>query len=330
MSVVNQSIRRPLPVWQLAVQSFLPVKARGRSSAWVARLPLLSLLIFQFGASVRLSNTPYDDEALYINAGHAYLDHWLHGTAVPSSFAETFSGSPWAYPVLAGAVDDLGGLWLVRACSALLLVASTMGLYATVKFLWGARCGLFAAAAFAITGPVLMVGHFATYDSSTLACLSGAMWLGVTRRSYLTGVATGVLLAAGAVFKYTGAAFIPVIVALILVTQVRRLLRSALAGAVAVLILLALWELSGPGLRSGIQFTTTQRAAQDPVTTEWIARYFLRDVGLLAVVAVLGVAVTVRTRRAWLVAACLAVGAMLLPVAQLRIGEGASFEKHLA
>jgi 4-amino-4-deoxy-L-arabinose transferase-like glycosyltransferase len=330
VSIAVSPIRPAAPVWQLAIESFLPTKARARSTTWVARLPLLSILIFQLLASVRLTNTPYDDEALYINAGHTYIDHWLHGATVPTSFAETFSGSPWGYPVISGVLDDIGGLWLVRAASALLMVVATLALYGTIRFIWGTRCGLLSAAAFAGAGPVLMVGHFATYDSATLACLSGAMWLGITKRSYPTAALTGLLLAAAAVFKYTGAVFLPVVVVLIVVAQVRRVRRALLVGTVGVGALLVLWAVSGPTLRTGIRFTTMQRAAQDPVTAQWMAHYFLLDIGLLALVAAAGVLVTVRGRRTLLLSACLAGGALLLPVAQLRIGEGASFEKHLA
>jgi 4-amino-4-deoxy-L-arabinose transferase-like glycosyltransferase len=330
VTVIDRPIRRDAPIWQLAVRSFLPAKARGRSAAWLARLPLIIVLLGQFGASLRLSNTPYDDEALYIGAGHSYLDHWLHGAALPASFAETFSGAPWAYPVLAGALDEVGGLWLVRAFSALLMVITTLGLYGTTRFVWGGRCALLAATAFAVAGPVLMVGHFATYDSATLACLSLAMWLGVTKQSYATAAATGVLLAAAAVFKYTGAAFLPVVLGLMLVAHARRAPRVAVAGAVAVAALATLWETSSPALRSGIRFTTMQRAAEDPESAGWMARYVGLDIGLLLAVAAIGAAVTVRSWRGAVLSLCYAAGTLLLPAAQLRIGEGASFEKHLA
>ena len=56
--------------------------------------------------SLRLvrADTAFQDEALYLWAGHLEWAHWLHGTAVPP-FPYYFSGAPVIYPPL-GALAD--------------------------------------------------------------------------------------------------------------------------------------------------------------------------------------------------------------------------------
>ena len=43
---------------------------------------------------MRLRNTAFEDEALYVGAGHAYIDHWLNGTPLPTNYGTLFSGAP--------------------------------------------------------------------------------------------------------------------------------------------------------------------------------------------------------------------------------------------
>src|SRR5271165_7681441 len=59
-----------------------------------AVLCLLGVLVLQAALSLRLiwSNTAFEDEALYLWAGHLEWLHWLHGTPVPD-YASFFSGA---------------------------------------------------------------------------------------------------------------------------------------------------------------------------------------------------------------------------------------------
>src|ERR1700728_3089828 len=59
------------------------------------RWPLLTVLGVQAALSLKLvwSNSAFQDEALYLRAGHLELAHWLHGTAIPD-FPSYFSGAP--------------------------------------------------------------------------------------------------------------------------------------------------------------------------------------------------------------------------------------------
>src|SRR5690349_10082368 len=74
---------------------------RGWGRRVVAAWPLLAVLVVQAVLSVRLvrADTAFQDEALYLWAGHLQWAHWLHGGSVPP-FPYYFSGSPVIYPPL--------------------------------------------------------------------------------------------------------------------------------------------------------------------------------------------------------------------------------------
>ena len=64
----------------------------------ISRLILLAILSLQAVLSLRLRNTAFEDESLYLYAGHMELQHLLHGAALYGSFSSYFSGSPVLYP----------------------------------------------------------------------------------------------------------------------------------------------------------------------------------------------------------------------------------------
>src|SRR5215831_588910 len=82
--------------------------ARRRLPGW---LPLLAVLSVQAGLSIRLlrADTAFQDEALYVWAGHRELAHLLHGTPIPP-YPAYFSGAPVLYPPLGALADNVGGL----------------------------------------------------------------------------------------------------------------------------------------------------------------------------------------------------------------------------
>lgn len=332
-----------IPVWRLSVASFLPADRRAAAlSGWIPRLPLVAVLVAQVLITLRLSNSAFDDEGLYIEAGHAYLDHLLHGTAIPV-FGTYFSGTPMAYPVLAAVLDSVGGLWLVRAVSLLAMIVTTLCIYGTTRHIWNQRAAGLAAACFALAGPVTFIGAFATFDAVTVWLLAVAVYVGVRGRSYRSALVVGAALALAVICKYTAAAFVPVVLALVTVASAaaqrspngasgrqRTLLRSTLAGAVAVVVPGALYAAFGSSLRDGIAFTTSSRAALSPVPITKLVHFLALDVGGLAVLAVLGALLAAHCKRSLGTVLCLLAGSALLPLAQMRLGEEVSFEKHLA
>ncbi len=143
-----------------------------------AALPLLAVLVVQAILSLRLvrADTAFQDEATYLWAGHLEWAHWLHGAPIPP-FPAYFSGAPVIYPPLAAVADNLGGLTAARVLSLVFMLGATVLLWASTKRLFGARAAFFAAALFAVLGPTLHLGAFATYDALAVFLIALAAWL---------------------------------------------------------------------------------------------------------------------------------------------------------
>ena len=123
----------------------------------------MCILAIQAGLSLRLvwSNTAYQDEALYLWAGHLEWAHWLHGGAVPD-FASYFSGAPVIYPPLGAVASSIGGLATARILSLGCMLAATVLLYAVTGHLFGRRAAIASSVAFAAIGPTAVprrLGH---------------------------------------------------------------------------------------------------------------------------------------------------------------------------
>src|SRR5580658_10930555 len=80
--------------------------------------PLLVVLAIQALLSLRLvrSDTAFQDEALYLWAGHLEWAHLLHGAPLPQ-FPSYFSGAPVIYPPIGALADSIGGLTAARILS---------------------------------------------------------------------------------------------------------------------------------------------------------------------------------------------------------------------
>src|ERR1700689_1538 len=117
-----------------------PGRARraGARQFLARRWPLLTVLGVQAALSLRLvwSNTAFQDEALYLRAGHLEWAHWLHGTAIPD-FSSYFSGAPILYPPVGALADSVGGLAAARILSLCFMLAVTTLLWATTSRLFG-------------------------------------------------------------------------------------------------------------------------------------------------------------------------------------------------
>jgi len=141
-------------------------------------LPLLAVLVVQALLSVRLlgADTAFVDEAAYLWAGHLEWANWLHGVAIPQ-FSAYFSGSPVIYPPLGALADSVGGLTGARVLSLVFMLGATVLLWDVTSRMFGRQAGFFAAALFAVAGPTLHLGTFATYDAMALFLLALAAWL---------------------------------------------------------------------------------------------------------------------------------------------------------
>lgn len=231
-------------------------------------IPLLLILIVQALLSARLlwANTAFQDEALYIWAGHLELAHWLHSVPAPD-FATYFSGAPTVYPPLAALADNLGGLATARLLSLTFMLGSTVLLYLTARRLFSRRVAIMSAAFFGTLGWADQLGAFATYDAMAIFLIAFSSWLVVRACGWpsetLLIIASVALTLADAA-KYASALWNPIVVGLVILTAteggwLRRLMRGVrFAIYTAGLVLIAL-RLAGHSYIQGIDFTTLRR-----------------------------------------------------------------------
>jgi len=318
----------------------------------VENAPLLAVLVLQIIMSYRLQNTAFQDEALYLYAGHREIAWLLHHTPTYDNYPTYFSGAPFLYPVLGAAVDGVFGLAGARALSLLFMLAATCLVWATSRILYGRNAAACAAALFAVAAPTLFLSRLATYDAPALFLLALAFWIVVrTARGNAVWVLLAVpptVLAVGT--KYASLLYVPTLVTVaILVGRfggaarprrwITALLRGLLyAGAVAGL-LYGWLKLLGSGFLAGISSTTTSRSAgTDSLAT--IAQHAAEYGAGVFALAVAGVAVDVMRHRrsghgrstalaAALLSTTLAATALLAPAYQMHLHTLTSLQKHV-
>ena len=334
-TIAPEGLKDNTPGWGLAIASFLPEKMRPTARSWMRHLPLGLILLIQAATTLRLSNTIYRDEGLYVWTGYRIIENWLHGTPLFDEPVRYFSGAPALYPVLASLLDQVGGLVLVRIFSLLWMLVATAALYAVAKRLFHAKSAFWTAISFAVASPTMFLGHFATFDAMALSLLALAMAAGVRgvqTRQFGWAPVVGLLLTVAVVSKYAALMFVPVVLAVIWLSlgQRWRSTRFALgAGVVAAVILAVLAFTVGRPALEGLATTTTDR--------DIIAQATWQDITLMTVTSIWPYLV-VGSIAAWYVAvklrrpllALVLLGAMLAPaVYHAYIGESVSLEKHL-
>ena len=308
-----------------------------RFPAW---WPLLVVLAVQAALSLRLvgADTAFQDEATYLWAGHLEWAHWLHGAVIPP-FASYFSGAPVIYPPLGAVADSLGGLAGARVLSLVFMLGATVLLWGTAGRLFGRRAAFFASALFAVLGPTLHLGSFATYDALSVFLIALAAWCVVRagHRREGTGwmVAAGAALAVANAAAYASALFDLVVLALALLTALPsgRLAarRCAILVMVVVVLVTAGLLAGGSSYRAGIGQTTLARVAGNDPPLSVLADAWSWT-GLVIVLAVAGVIVSAvgrqRGMQTWLLAVLAAAG-VLGPLEQARLQTLDSLNKHV-
>jgi Dolichyl-phosphate-mannose-protein mannosyltransferase len=311
---------------------------RGTRRPFPVSVPLLTVLALQTVLSLRLvwSKTAFNDEALYLWAGHLELAHLLHGAPVPE-FQTYFSGVPVIYPPLAALADSLGGLAAARLLSLMFMLGATVLVYGTTRQLFGRRAGEIAAGSFGLLGSVQFLGAFATYDAMALFLLALATYLVVMARQWLSEpllIAAGLVLAFADATKYPTTLWDPVVISLAALTATRggwlrrcsRAVRLALYTSAA--IAAALLRFGGRSYLQGILFTTLERGSSR-VPAGSILRESALWVGLILVIALRGLVIAENT-RVRLICATLAGAVVLAPLEQARIHTQTSLDKHVA
>jgi hypothetical protein len=325
-----------------------------RRRIWISRAVLLGILIVQAMLSLQLQNTAFQDEALYLYAGHLQLDHLLRGGPMRPEFAEYFSGSAVLYPTLAAAVDSAFGLAGARALSLVLMLATTILLYSFSRLLFNERTGLCAAALFGTTQSTLFLGHFATYDAMAVFLLALAAWAvvrGADSPIIPTCIVAALIMALGVAVKYATLMFVPSIVVLAALTTFlhrrweRAVLRVILLSVLTTAMLGGALALGGDGYLAGLRKTTTAREHGNSDSWDLLLSCLQWGGGLLA----LGLFGTVsyvwwerlgevrRTRpddyrvRPWRLAIGLLLcgTALLAPAYQMYLQTGVSLHKHI-
>ena len=306
------------------------------------RWPLLAVLAVQLALSLRLvwSNTAFQDEGLYLRAGHLEWARLLHGAPIPD-FPSYFSGAPVIYPPIGALADSAGGLALARLLSLFLMLGVTCLLWATTSALYGKRAALLAAGLFATLAGAQFLGAFATFDAMALFLLALAAWVGVrsagsrlwTRITLLA--AAGVILAAADAVKYATALFTPVVLVVVALAIWRQ--HGGGAGLAAGLTLLGSWltaviaalAAGGHHYWQGITASTLARPQSDVAAATVLQRAYVWT-SLILVLAALGVVLASRRKLPEkLLPLVLAAAALLVPAEQARLHTAVSLQKHV-
>ena len=306
------------------------------------QLLLIAILTVQAILSLQLvwSNTAFLDEAIYLSAGHLEIAHWLHGTPVPA-YATYFSGAPVIYPPIGAIADSIGGLAGARILSLIFMLGTTSLLWSLTSKLFGRRAAVCAAVLFAILGPTLRLGAFATFDAMALFLLAASAWCMVWSQdrddSALRLLAGTVLLALANATKYSTLLFDPSVIALAgLAVAGRRgpkaaAARSGYVAAGVFSLISALLAIGGPWYLAGALYTTLSRplggsSALLVLTDSW------KWVGSVCVIAAAGVILCVVHRHGRVQAltlTVLAASGILAPLNQARIHTTTSLSKHV-
>ncbi|HTT54262.1 MAG TPA: glycosyltransferase family 39 protein [Streptosporangiaceae bacterium] len=297
------------------------------------------MLAVQALLSARLvwADTAFQDEGAYLWAGHLEWAGALHGSPVPP-FQTYFSGAPVIYPPLGALADSVGGLAGARFLSLLFMLGSALLLWDLTRHLFGTRAAFFAAALFALLGPTLHLGAFATYDAMSMFLLALATWcVAGAGQGEATGriAIGGVVLALANATAYSTALFDPVVIVVALLAAWpagRRVAvrRCATLLTVTAALLIAGLLLGGDGYLTGISQTTVERVAgSDPVLS--VLSNAWSWTGVVLVLAWCGVfsswAMHQGRRQTWLLAV-LAMAALLGPLEQASLHTSASLNKH--
>jgi hypothetical protein len=275
---------------------------------------------------------------LYV--GHNELAHWLTGASVPA-YPTYLSGAPVIYPPLAALANDLGGLAAARVLSLCFMLGATSLLWGMTSRLADRRSAFFAVAFFAALGPTQYLGAFATYDAMALFLMTAAAWCVVAARdradsTWLLLGGAGLLALANAA-KYATGLFDPVIIALAaLGVAGKRGVKPAMGrgGYLAVIsigLLSVLLAAGGPLYVTGVLSTTLARVSGGSAPLV-VMTDSARWVGVVCLLAALGVAVAALTRQDRIqvaVFALLAVAGLLVPLNQARIQTTTSLSKHV-
>ena len=312
--------------------------AAPRRRTLISRVVLALILCGQAALTLRLSNTVFQNEALYLFAGHWELAHLLHGVPSQGDFITYLPGVPALYPELGAALVNIGGLTVARAFSLAEMLVVTACAYSLTRHLFNERVALCAAALFSVSEATILLGHLATIDATSLCLLAVGTWVVVRTaswpwRAYLLAAP---LVALAVAVSYSTLLYLPAVALLAGLAAVPYFGRPAMSrtlifGGVSVLMIAMAAALAGP------QFTTAVESSLSSHGTVALTQILFdsgRWAGLTIALAAFGAAAFAvrartepgelimpagdRTRRTML-GACLAGTALIAPLDQLSL-----------
>jgi Dolichyl-phosphate-mannose-protein mannosyltransferase len=325
-------------------QDSLKIKKITRLHIWtqaaVSRWSLILILAFQALLSwTLLQNTAFQDEALYIYAGRQILQNWLFKQPLLDRYDYYFSGNPYVYPIIAGALDMVGGLELTRFFSLLCMLTVTCCGYYITKELFGQKSAIFAAIFFVCQGPVLFLSRLSTYDPMCLCLIAIASVVAVksgTSKRPWGALLIGPLLIWAFGAKYAALLFMPSVLALLALNALlkRGWLSMLWRGTLAVVSLLVVGAIGAyvvihyePNMLHALAATTTNRIVLQLYSRKALLLHVVQMVGLSCLI---GCSSLFFARKKQLLLVLLLIGSSLLvPAYHIYKAELISLDKHL-
>ena len=305
------------------------------------RWPLVGVLALQAVVSLAiLRNTAFQDEALYLYAGRQIIHHWNGGPVPYDHYAFYFSGYPYAYPVIGGFLDMVGGLELARAFSLACMLGVTAIVYWVTGKLFDRTAALLASAAYACTGVVLFLGRLATFDAMCLFLIAIATALavhgGMSRRPWAVA-AIGPVLVLAILAKYAALLFVLPVFALLVCLGIpfvgwwRALVRLFLALAGFALSLDVAYKVIDKAAFHAISGSTTNRQVILTTSRVSLFTHVLHMSGLIYLLALLGALLALKLQWRFRVLAVVLLGSSALaPAYHIYVQETISLDKHIA
>lgn len=172
---------------------------------------IVGLIVIFF---LRLSNLNYNtlflDEAINALVGEDYLAREFGRHALQYHFGS------YLYPVLAGTLNELGGVIALRFGAAITTTAASIFIYLATRFVFDERAAFFAMLLFGLTGASISLGQLAVYDSLSIPFLALSLYLVIhhawndERAPYILLASSGAMIAA-ILAKYIGLIYFPAV-----------------------------------------------------------------------------------------------------------------------
>jgi hypothetical protein len=303
--------------------------------------PLILVLVLQSVVSlVTLHNTAFQDEGLYLYAGRQLLQSWTGGPAPVEQYAYYFSGYPYIYPVIGGALDMIGGLELARAFSLVCMLGVTTLVYVMTRRLFERPVAMFAALGYSVIGTVLFVSRLATFDALCLLFValaaSFALSAAMDRHAW-PSLLIGPVVVLSILTKYAAMLFLPAVFGILFAGSITfqgwgaMLPRVIAAIASLVICMVIAFVFMDENAFHAIAGSTTARVPGLEAPRLAMLEHVVYLGGVIYALAFAGlVLVFLKEPRLRLIALVLFGSSLLIPAYHIYKQEAISFDKHLA